>query len=89
MHREKIIAIGHVQGVGFRFSAQTLAVSLGLTGFVKNMSDGSVYIEVQGDRQVIGQFCQAIVDIPPDSQAVLSRQDIDVLVSDTDFVIQR
>ena len=39
---------GRVQGVGFRWTAQTLANSLGLTGWVSNEWDGSVLMEVQG-----------------------------------------
>ncbi|MBT3227750.1 MAG: acylphosphatase, partial [Candidatus Marinimicrobia bacterium] len=33
---------GKVQGVGFRFFVSSTAVQLGLTGWVKNHSDGSV-----------------------------------------------
>lgn len=39
---------GRVQGVGFRYSAQNEAVRLGISGIVKNMSDGSVYLEIEG-----------------------------------------
>jgi acylphosphatase len=39
---------GRVQGVGFRYSAQNEAVRLGLSGIVRNMSDGSVYLEIEG-----------------------------------------
>ena len=39
---------GRVQGVGFRFMAVNLARPRGLTGWVRNESDGSVTMEVQG-----------------------------------------
>ena len=39
---------GIVQGVFFRYSTCKVARKLGLTGFVKNMPDGSVYIEAEG-----------------------------------------
>jgi acylphosphatase len=39
---------GYVQGVGFRWSAAREAKGLGITGFVRNLSDGSVYIEAEG-----------------------------------------
>lgn len=39
---------GIVQGVFFRYSMRKLARKLGVTGFVKNMPDGSVYIEAEG-----------------------------------------
>ncbi|MFH1785315.1 MAG: acylphosphatase [Candidatus Micrarchaeota archaeon] len=46
-----IQVFGHVQGVFFRANTQTMALKLGLTGWVKNREDGSVEIMAQGDRQ--------------------------------------
>ena len=39
---------GQVQGVGFRFTNTNLAQTHTLTGWVRNMEDGSVEMEVQG-----------------------------------------
>lgn len=39
---------GTVQGVGFRWTNQGLARERGLTGWVKNLDDGSVEMEIQG-----------------------------------------
>jgi acylphosphatase len=39
---------GRVQGVGFRFATRTMAISLGIRGYVKNLSSGEVYIEAEG-----------------------------------------
>lgn len=39
---------GQVQGVGFRFTNANLAQARSLTGWVRNMEDGSVEMEVQG-----------------------------------------
>ena len=39
---------GQVQGVGFRFTNTNLAQTHSLTGWVRNMEDGSVEMEVQG-----------------------------------------
>jgi acylphosphatase len=52
----KIQITGHVQGVGFRWSAAREAKSLGVTGFVKNLSDGSVYIEAEGSSEQLDAF---------------------------------
>ena len=46
--RIKIKIYGYVQGVFFRYTTRKVARRLGLTGFVKNMSDGTVYIEAEG-----------------------------------------
>ena len=40
---------GHVQGVGFRYSAMRAAEMYNVYGFVRNEPDGSVYIEAEGE----------------------------------------
>jgi acylphosphatase len=52
----KINVYGKVQGVGFRYSTLQKANELGITGFVKNRSDGSVYIEADGEPETIDKF---------------------------------
>lgn len=47
---------GKVQGVGFRFYTHKKANEIGVNGFVKNMHDGSVYIEVEGDVAKVDEF---------------------------------
>lgn len=44
---------GIVQGVGIRYSVYRKAESFGLCGYVKNMFDGSVNIEVEGEETLI------------------------------------
>jgi acylphosphatase len=44
---------GRVQGVGFRYKAMYLARSMQLTGWVRNLYDGRVEMEVQGEAIVI------------------------------------
>ena len=46
-----IKVFGKVQGVGFRYYTQRKAVELGITGFVQNRPDGSVYIEAEGEEE--------------------------------------
>jgi acylphosphatase len=47
---------GRVQGVGFRYSAVHKAQQLGIKGFVKNMYDGSVFIEAEADEISMDHF---------------------------------
>jgi acylphosphatase len=47
---------GRVQGVGFRHSAATMARYNGIKGFIRNESDGSVYIEAEGSRNQLDEF---------------------------------
>ena len=51
--RKHIQFYGKVQGVGFRYHATYKARFLGLTGWVRNCSDGSVEMEVQGEPELI------------------------------------
>ena len=51
---------GHVQGVGFRWRARTLAEALSLTGWVENMWDGSVEMELQGYEESIDRVIEAL-----------------------------
>lgn len=44
---------GRVQGVGFRYQACRIARNLGLTGYVKNLWDGRVELEAQGEERVV------------------------------------
>ena len=54
--RQHMYVSGEVQGVGFRYRANYAAKGLGLTGFVRNLYDGRVEIEVQGERELISRF---------------------------------
>ena len=46
-------AAGRVQGVGFRYFVQTNAMELDITGWVRNMDDGTVTMEIQGTAEQI------------------------------------
>jgi acylphosphatase len=54
----KITVRGYVQGVGFRWSTAREAKIMGITGFVKNMPDGSVYIEAEGPERQLKAFIE-------------------------------
>jgi len=47
---------GVVQGVGFRYFVYRKAEGLGLTGFVRNLEDGSVEIFAQGPRGLLEEL---------------------------------
>ena len=54
--RRHMIVSGDVQGVGFRYRANYAARGLGLTGYVRNLYNGKVELEVQGERELISRF---------------------------------
>jgi acylphosphatase len=49
---------GNVQGVFFRASARTHALALEISGLARNESDGSVYLEAEGDEKNVKQFIE-------------------------------
>jgi acylphosphatase len=49
-----------VQGVGFRYTAQDVASSLGLTGWVKNLYDGRVEVLAEGKLDDLKDFTNKI-----------------------------
>ena len=61
--RAHIFFSGSVQGVGFRYSAERVAASLGLTGWVRNCSDGRVEAVCEGPRDSIQAFLRKLDDI--------------------------
>ena len=60
MVRKHLTFTGRVQGVGFRYRANSIATSLGLTGYVKNNYNGSVEAEVQGAPAELEAFVEKL-----------------------------
>ena len=54
---------GSVHGVGFRYTAERTAVSLHLTGWVKNLNDGRVEVMCEGKESSLKEFLQKIENI--------------------------
>ncbi|HEY0978789.1 MAG TPA: acylphosphatase [Flavobacteriales bacterium] len=52
----RLLITGRVQGVGFRKNAVEQAIQLDLRGFAMNLQDGSVLIEVEGERSAVERF---------------------------------
>lgn len=53
MKQGHIFYSGMVQGVGFRYTVQRIAVNIGLSGWVRNLNDGRVEICVEGTNDDI------------------------------------
>lgn len=65
MQHVKIRVHGKVQGVFFRQSTQEKAQELNVAGWARNESDGSVYIEAEGEEENIQQFLEWCKQGPP------------------------
>ena len=48
--------LGRVQGVFFRAATRQQAISLGLTGWVRNLSDGSVEVVACGPEEQVAKL---------------------------------
>ncbi|MGK0238530.1 MAG: acylphosphatase [Candidatus Pelagisphaera sp.] len=51
---------GHVQGVGFRYSTRQVASGFEVTGYVKNLADGRVEVEMEGAEIECRRFLKEI-----------------------------
>ncbi len=60
MPRKHILFSGRVQGVGFRYHATILAQLFGCSGWVRNLGDGDVEMEIQGSVDAIEAFLSKI-----------------------------
>lgn len=70
MKKVSIRVTGFVQGVGFRYSTKLVADQIGVYGIVRNESDGSVYIEANGEEEKIDKFIEKIRTSPSPSGQV-------------------
>ena len=62
MVSKRVFYEGRVQGVGFRYTVRSLATGYEVVGWVKNLIDGRVELEVQGDADEVDAFLEAILD---------------------------
>jgi acylphosphatase len=60
--RRTVYYTGHVQGVGFRYAARTVAQRYDVTGFVRNLDDRRVQIVVEGRADEIDGFLKRLAD---------------------------
>jgi acylphosphatase len=60
VHHETVFFSGHVQGVGFRYTVLQIAREFEVAGFVSNLADGRVQLEVEGAPKDVAAFVDAI-----------------------------
>ena len=53
MIKKRFRIYGHVQGVGFRYFTWQYALKIGVTGFVRNLADGTVEVIAVGSESQI------------------------------------
>ena len=60
MKATRVFYEGYVQGVGFRWTTQRLAHGYDVTGWVRNLPDGRVELQVSGEDEEVAAFLRAI-----------------------------
>jgi acylphosphatase len=75
--RTHVIYRGRVQGVGFRATAMQLAAGLDLSGFVRNLHDGTVELEAQGQPDQVQRLLDSIASTFGDDIRDVSTQSRD------------
>ncbi len=56
----QVVYEGYVQGVGFRWSVQHIAKGFEVIGWVRNLRDGRVELQVKGEETEVRDFLEAI-----------------------------
>ena len=62
MNRKTCQFTGRVQGVGFRYTTQNLAMQYNVNGYVKNTRDGKVELVVEGPDEEMDHLIEALQD---------------------------
>ncbi len=83
--RKHVFFSGMVQGVGFRYQACRIAASLHLTGWVKNLYDGRVEMEAQGEEKDVDSLIDQLNKQPYIRIKKIVKEDIPLLEGEEKF----
>jgi acylphosphatase len=75
--RRRVIVRGRVQGVGFRWFVREHARTLRLAGWVKNLPDGMVELEVEGPAERVAEL-MTLVGEGPDGAVVAGVDEVQI-----------
>lgn len=62
MKARQVFYEGRVQGVGFRWTVKSVAQGFDVTGWVRNLPDGRVELQAQGDEDELTAFLEAVAE---------------------------
>ena len=62
MSSTQVYYSGNVQGVGFRYSVKQIAKGFDVTGWVRNLRDGRVELQVSGQPAELAAFLEAVAN---------------------------
>ena len=72
MNSLEVFYEGRVQGVGFRWSVRNVAKGFDVTGWIQNLADGRVQMQVTGEEEEVRSFLEAINQ--SDLRALIRKQ---------------
>ena len=64
---------GNVQGVGFRWTVRNIAKGFDVTGWIRNLTDGRVEMQINGEEKEVRAFLDAIME--SELRAHIRKQD--------------
>jgi len=64
----RYVIVGRVQGVGFRYFTEDVALREGVSGYVRNLDDGRVEALVEGEVEALGRIEAALWQGPRGAQ---------------------
>ena len=76
MIRNIVFYTGQVQGVGFRYTTANLAKRFAVAGYVQNLTDGRVRLEVQGSADQVQGLLDAIDQAMADNIAAIDISEV-------------
>lgn len=91
MIAKRVIFEGRVQGVGFRYTVKDLARGFDVCGWVKNLPEGSVELQVMGEPTEVADFIREINEESPVARNIKQHrvETIPLLVGCKGFRIER
>lgn len=72
---KRVLYTGQVQGVGFRYTARGLARGYPVTGYVRNLPDGSVELVAEGEGVAVEEFLAAVAERMADGISRVTEAD--------------
>lgn len=80
--RWRLVLSGRVQGIGLRFRAKMGAQQYKLTGWVRNLDDGDVELEIQGEEAAVDAFVIYLRNLPGAQITFMQADELDVIAED-------
>jgi acylphosphatase len=86
--RKRVFVAGRVQGVWFRESCREQAVALGVTGWVRNLSDGRVEAVLEGPEAAVERVVQWCHDGPARAQVHRVEVQVEEPIGESGFHVR-